>query len=231
MELEFEALNKTTLAEQVMQQLAAKIIAGELPTGHRLPAERDLAESMGVSRGRVREALRALALVGLVDIRPGGGAYVCDGLDQMPKDTVLWLFRQEATKYSDLYAARELIEPAVYTACFNNKTDEVIAGIFEHVDRIAKANENKDISGEAFLQLLDEEDLYVGVNCGNSVFYKLMQTIILLRRELCIHICESPANRDSSVEKRTLIANAFRNNDQPALKKAWEYFFSVRLEI
>ena len=59
MELEFEALNKTTLAEQVMQQLAAKIIAGELPTGHRLPAERDLAESMGVSRGRVREALRA----------------------------------------------------------------------------------------------------------------------------------------------------------------------------
>ena len=59
MELQFTTLNKITLTEQVMQQLASKIISGELKPGEKLPPERDLAEMLQVSRSRVREALRA----------------------------------------------------------------------------------------------------------------------------------------------------------------------------
>ena len=230
MELEFDSLNRTTLTEQVMQQLASKIIAGELVAGQRLPPERELAELLQVSRSRVREALRALSLVGLVTIRPGGGTYVCDRIDQMPKNSIMWLFRQQAVRYSELYEARKMIEPAVYTACFHNKTDEIVAGICEHADRITRANTD-DVSGEYFNQLLDDEDVYVGMNCGNSVFYKLMQTIILLRHEACIHICESPYNRRTSVEKRNSIAQAFKNDDSKALKRELNDFYNVQLQI
>lgn len=230
MGLEFESLNKTTLTEQVMQQLASKIIAGDLAAGQRLPAERELAELLQVSRSRVREALRALSLVGLVTIRPGGGTYVCDRIDQMPQNSIMWLFRQQAVRYSELYEARQLIEPAVYTSCFHNRTEEIVAGICEHVDRITHANEN-GVAGAQFNQLLDDEDIYVAMNCGNSVFCKLMQTIILLRHEECIHICDSPVNRNTSVEKRNLVAAAFKNGDGRALKKALKEFFDVQLQI
>ena len=86
MDLQFETLNKVTLTEQVMQQLAAKIVNGELKPGERLPPERELAEMLQVSRSRVREALRALSLIGLVSIKPGGGTYVGNRIDQMPED-------------------------------------------------------------------------------------------------------------------------------------------------
>ena len=105
MELQFTTLNKITLTEQVMQQLASKIISGELKPGEKLPPERDLAEMLQVSRSRVREALRALSLIGLVSIRPGGGTYVGNHIDQMPEETVIWLFRQQVNNYSDIYEA------------------------------------------------------------------------------------------------------------------------------
>ena len=68
MELQFTTLNKITLTEQVMQQLASKIISGELKPGEKLPPERDLAEMLQMTRSRVPEALRPLSLIGLVSI-------------------------------------------------------------------------------------------------------------------------------------------------------------------
>ncbi|MDR6984635.1 GntR family transcriptional repressor for pyruvate dehydrogenase complex [Rheinheimera pacifica] len=61
---------------QIAEKLAGRISAGELPPGSRLPAERDLAQSYDVSRQTVREALIALEVSGMVEIRPGSGIYV-----------------------------------------------------------------------------------------------------------------------------------------------------------
>ena len=83
MSVQFESLNKVTLTEQVMQQLAAKIISGELKPGEKLPPERELSQMLEVSRSRIREALRALSLIGFVTIKPGGGTFVGNQIDEM----------------------------------------------------------------------------------------------------------------------------------------------------
>ena len=72
--MEYEPLKKVTLTEQVMERLAGMITSGQLKPGDKLPNERDLAELFGVTRSRVREALRALSLVGMLTIKPGTGA-------------------------------------------------------------------------------------------------------------------------------------------------------------
>ena len=64
------------LYEQVAEDLAARIAAGEHKVGERLPSERDLAQSFGVSRPTIREAVIALELDGLVDVKMGSGVYV-----------------------------------------------------------------------------------------------------------------------------------------------------------
>lgn len=61
---------------QIAEKLAGRISTGELSPGSRLPAERDLAQNYDVSRQTVREALIALEVSGLVEIRPGSGIYV-----------------------------------------------------------------------------------------------------------------------------------------------------------
>ncbi|MPM41546.1 hypothetical protein SDC9_88201 [bioreactor metagenome] len=224
MSVQFESLNKVTLTEQVMQQLAAKIISGELKPGEKLPPERELSQMLEVSRSRIREALRALSLIGFVTIKPGGGTFVGNQIDEMPEETIVWLFRQKVSNYHEVYEARRLIETAVYLACFERKTEDIVINIRKHVTLLAQAYAD-DCSAEKFNALLEGLDIYVAQNCGNDVFYKLMQTIILLRREAALKILESPYERKSSVEKRSLVALEFERGDCKSVSKAINAFF------
>ncbi|MGV9323195.1 FadR/GntR family transcriptional regulator [Streptomyces sp. NPDC003660] len=67
---------RSALSEQVIAELRAQITSGEWPVGSRIPTEPELVEQLGVARNTVREAVRALAHNGLLDIRQGSGTYV-----------------------------------------------------------------------------------------------------------------------------------------------------------
>ncbi|MGP9021590.1 FadR/GntR family transcriptional regulator [Streptomyces sp. BR1] len=67
---------RSPLADQVIAQLRNQITSGEWPVGSRIPTEPELVEQLGVARNTVREAVRALAHNGLLDIRQGSGTYV-----------------------------------------------------------------------------------------------------------------------------------------------------------
>ncbi|MER7487883.1 FadR/GntR family transcriptional regulator [Streptomyces sp. NPDC126497] len=67
---------RSALSEQVIAALRAQITSGEWPVGTRIPTEPELVEQLGVARNTVREAVRALAHNGLLDIRQGSGTYV-----------------------------------------------------------------------------------------------------------------------------------------------------------
>jgi DNA-binding FadR family transcriptional regulator len=67
---------RSALADQVIAALRAQITTGEWPVGSRIPTEPELVEQLGVARITVREAVRALAHNGLLDIRQGSGTYV-----------------------------------------------------------------------------------------------------------------------------------------------------------
>lgn len=67
---------RSALSEQVIAELRNQIASGEWPVGSRIPTEPELVEQLGVARNTVREAVRALAHNGLLDIRQGSGTYV-----------------------------------------------------------------------------------------------------------------------------------------------------------
>ncbi|MEU7031843.1 FadR/GntR family transcriptional regulator [Streptomyces sp. SBR177] len=67
---------RSGLSDQVITQLRNQITSGEWPVGTRIPTEPELVEQLGVARNTVREAVRALAHNGLLDIRQGSGTYV-----------------------------------------------------------------------------------------------------------------------------------------------------------
>ena len=71
-----QTVESNRLYRQIAEQVRGLIVAGEFATGKRLPAERDLARQLGVSRPSVREALIALEIEGWVEVRTGSGIYV-----------------------------------------------------------------------------------------------------------------------------------------------------------
>jgi DNA-binding FadR family transcriptional regulator len=72
-----KAIETQRLYRQISDQLRSLIVAGEFPVGSRLPAERDLAVQLGVSRPSLREALIALEVQGYIEVHMGSGIYVC----------------------------------------------------------------------------------------------------------------------------------------------------------
>src|SRR3954462_13932785 len=82
----FQAVVSQRLYQQVAQQISDLIRSGELPSGERLPAERDLAKRLGVSRPTIREAMVALEIAKFVEIRTGSGVYVRAAATSAPDD-------------------------------------------------------------------------------------------------------------------------------------------------
>jgi len=115
-----EQIVKVSVA--VAEQIVEAIKKGALPVGSKLPSENELAEQMGVSRPTVREALSALAAVGLIESRPGIGNFVCNPSDSIVRDALV-LLENEASCL-EIMEARGLLEPPVAAVAAKKRTQE-----------------------------------------------------------------------------------------------------------
>src|ERR1700712_715651 len=126
-------LGRQTLSQAVSAAVLERIRSGEFGPGDRLPTEKSLMAEDGVGRNSVREAVQALATLGLVDVRPGRGATVI-GIESdavMDAETISVLLKEEAV--DDLYAFRRLLEIEIArkaaTAATERDLEDIAASI------------------------------------------------------------------------------------------------------
>ncbi|MBT3703535.1 MAG: FadR family transcriptional regulator [Alphaproteobacteria bacterium] len=133
---EFQPIKKRRLSDEVTAQIRARIVAGELRPGDKLPAERDMASNFAVSRGAVREAVRGLELAGVVNVLQGvtGGAYVGEGNPGVMEDSLKDLFYLGGVSLQELTDARIWIETLVTRLACERGTDEDFAALKENVE-------------------------------------------------------------------------------------------------
>src|SRR6185437_13298670 len=100
--------------DSASRRVAAMILDGTLRAGDRLPPERELAARLGISRGALREALRSLEYVGLLQARVGSGRYVTHRRpNDLASGIASWIALQPV---SDVIALRRILEPAALAA-------------------------------------------------------------------------------------------------------------------
>ena len=104
---------RETVAEMVARRILDMVTARALKPGDQLPPERDMAESLGVSRPSVREAIRGLAILGVVQSRQGGGAYITKLDGDALLGPIQFFLSLEDVNIRELYDARSLIESDV----------------------------------------------------------------------------------------------------------------------
>lgn len=115
------------LSDVIMHQLEGLIVDGTYRAGDRLPAERELARQLDVSRPSLREAIQKLEAKGLVTRRQGGGTYVSGALHQQVVDPLFALLAENPEAHYDLIEFRHALEgvSAYYAALRGNEADQM----------------------------------------------------------------------------------------------------------
>src|SRR5262249_19246850 len=140
---EFEAIRKNRVHEEVAKQIE-RLILQKLQPGDKLPGERELAEMLSVSRSSIRDAIRRLEIVGLVEPRQGAGTVVGD----IPTDKLVSplanVIAQKRQLVGELLDFRKMLEPPLAARAATRASTAEIAGM----DEILRRQDRKVRAGE-----------------------------------------------------------------------------------
>ncbi|HEU5433708.1 MAG TPA: GntR family transcriptional regulator, partial [Thermomicrobiales bacterium] len=126
-------------ATQVARKLGDDIVADAFRPGDRMPSARRLAESFGVGRPAMREALTSLSLSGLVEIRQGDGAYLRHTDATLPPPVIEWGLLMRERRTMDLVEARRCIESDIAEVAASRRTDADLAELAQAFERMEDA--------------------------------------------------------------------------------------------
>lgn len=101
---------RTTLTADICRQMVTHLIRGVWGEGEKIPAERDLCQQLGVGRASLREALKALEIMGMIETRLGDGTYVCKRSDFFSRPLLWAIASGSEADVRELVEARILIE-------------------------------------------------------------------------------------------------------------------------
>ncbi|PDT50102.1 GntR family transcriptional regulator [Sinorhizobium fredii] len=135
-----------TRVEFALDYITEEIAKGNLRAGDKLPNEKDLAEQLGISRTPIREAMKTLAVAGLIDIRHGHGSYVRgeQGAPALPLN-LFQLYLQDSTPEM-LMELRDIFDRNCSELAAQRRTDEDLAKMRECIDRLKALTEQPGAS-------------------------------------------------------------------------------------
>lgn len=125
--MDFNSVTVVRPFEQIVTQIQQAIRDGQVARGARLPTERELSESFGVSRGVVREAVKVLGAMGLVESRQGSGLYVRNDTIQTVSRAFILSVSPDAQSVDRLFEFRQGLEADASRLAAERRTDEHLA--------------------------------------------------------------------------------------------------------
>jgi GntR family transcriptional repressor for pyruvate dehydrogenase complex len=192
----FVPVQNRRIYQQVAEQIQDMILDGTLKSGGKLPSERTMAEQFGVSRNSIREAIRALEILGIVESRQGGGNFIVAGNSDCLFEPLSIMFKLHNTTFADLLEIRRGLEMEAATLAAKQKKTVKHRELAATMKALSTAgNEERSIELDKKLHLLIAE------LSGNIMLSGFLHAISRLLEQ---------AVRDG----RKLILSSCRNNEK-----------------
>ena len=201
----YKVVRTSRLYEQIVQQIEESVLNGSLKPGDQLPAERDLAQRLGVSRTAVREAVKTLREKGLVEAYSGRGTFVTDGTSQAARqsfDLMVKIGQQEGSPH--LAELRLILEPGIAAMAAERVKDEDLTAMRDAVAVMERSQKDP----EAYIEADLDFHLALAEAVANPLILSLIDSIVGLLREQRIKIfnVEGGPQRGQFHHKRILEA-------------------------
>lgn len=217
--IEFDTpIQRESVAEMVVRRILDMVKSGVLKAGDALPPERDLALSLDVSRPSVREAMRGLAVLGVVKSRQGGGAFISDlGPDALLGPLQFYL-SLEQMNIRELYDARSLIESDVARRAAVNITEADLARLE------ALLTTQHDTIGDALAFRKSDFEFHeiIWIGSGNAFLKRIGESLNVIGLEFRKRASERPGLLEQSLRDHRRLLDALKARDPAAAAAAAE---------
>jgi|SRR5689334_22730422 len=203
-------VTRTTLTADICRKMVSHLIRGDWAAGERIPAERELCQQLGVGRASLREALKALEIMGMIETRLGDGTYVCDRSEFLSRPLLWAIASSSTTDPQELIEARKLMEVELAGLAAERATGEDL----KHIGTFLDEMEGSTKDAAKFLAADVNFHLAVGQAAHNSI---LMNALHLIRNLLQQWISSSlkvqgVAPRALEQHRKIFVAIAKRNS-------------------
>ena len=214
--MDLAPIKSTRIYEEIVRQVKAVIAEGRLKGGDRLPPERDLAEKFVVSRTSVREALRALESLGLVEIRPGEGTFVRQVSIESLVEPLALLMVSQREAIGELFEARRLLEPSLAALAATRATPEEI----QEMERILEEQAKEIAGGRTGLAQDAQFHAAIGAAAHNRAITRIAHAIMDLLTQSREESLNIPGRPTRSHEDHRRVLAAIERRDSDGARKA-----------
>lgn len=201
--MKFSPISNERLSDKVINQIMDNIKSGELKPGTRLPNEPELAFSLGVSRGILREALTILQTRGIIYRKPKEGTFIAP--DVMDVISGSWEISVKEATYPDLIEVRECFEPKVVEKVVVLANDEEIDELMELARNRVEVNTEHSLDYYFHYRLAELS--------RNIVFVNFIDTYYDIIDELKTRSSRQKKRTEEIGEEHMLIVEAIRERD------------------
>jgi GntR family transcriptional repressor for pyruvate dehydrogenase complex len=218
LETRFAVVSRSTLPQEIANRLLTQIKEQQLRSGDKLPAERQLAQMMVVSRPVLREALRALALMGVVDIRQGDGTYITSLEPSQLISHLDFVFSKDSVALAQLLEARRVVEVGNVRLAAVRVTDSEVAELEALVRSLADCIDDPDRFSEQDIAL----HTAMCAAANNFLLYQFMTIVSTLGRVSREQSGGRRAVRDAALRDHRDLLDALRAHDPDAAERAMQ---------
>lgn len=207
-----DAVPAEPLPTQVARLLLDYLLAGNVSPGTRLPSERQLAEALGVGRSVVREALKSLGLLGLVEVRQGDGTYLRRVESELLPRVIEWGLLLGERRTSDLIEARQHLEVITAELAAARRTDADLEALAAALDGMRDAGGDVD----AFVTQDIAFHLAVAAAADNTVLSGVLRSIQSLLRVWITRVIRAASDSAPSYAEHLPVYQAIAGQDPAA---------------
>ncbi len=215
---DFEMVRRDKVYEGVAKQIE-RLILKKLQPGDKLPSERDLAESLGVSRSSIRDAIRSLELMGMVEPRQGAGTIVRQISSDSLVNPLANARKRKEELVGELLDFRKMLEPSLASRAATRVSAEELA----EMEDILKRQGEKLRNGESTIAEDTEFHYAIALASGNSVVRKVLDTLMDLLRDSRERSLQVDGRPQKSLAGHRKILAALNRHDADAAKLAMRH--------
>ena len=212
----FETLPRNALSEDIVSNLLALLKEKKLQPGERLPPERELAERLQVSRPSLREALRALSIMHVVETRQGSGTYISSLEPRRLVEHLDFVFALADSTYLSLFEARKVVEVGICGLAAERITDEELSRLEGCLEKALPGLTNADLYFQADVELHE----IITEAASSPILSRIMASISHLSHASRQRTAVLPGIARQVIEDHRAIVDALKMHDPDAARQA-----------